>query len=233
MPSQWNSIGVPDPENIVSRHIGLKQRNIEGLQRKLLDISNPESPNYGRWLSKEEVEKYTTPTAQTTNSVNSWLEAAGVDASSLHQPSPDWIQVTLPLHQAEELLQARYSVYQDSHTGHTLVRTPDYSLPAMLHDHVDTIQPTTTFQSKQLVLHGQEATELETSSDCTKVLTPQCIRDFYYVDYKGKGLPPFGVTGLGHLQANHTDLGIFLLSYDPATDPKYQFHGCLRRKRLH
>ena len=56
--------GVPDgftdkgpaPGNTTLHfRLALVQNDIEGLQTKLMDISTPSSPEYGQWLSKEEV----------------------------------------------------------------------------------------------------------------------------------------------------------------------------------
>ena len=49
----------PAPENAALRfRIALVQNNIEGLKTELMDISTPNSPQYGQWLSKEEVRTY-------------------------------------------------------------------------------------------------------------------------------------------------------------------------------
>jgi tripeptidyl-peptidase-1 len=56
--------GVPEgftlkgaaPENTVLRlRVALVQNDIGGLQTKLMEVSTPSNPQYGQWLSKEEV----------------------------------------------------------------------------------------------------------------------------------------------------------------------------------
>lgn len=54
LPPKWTAHGPANGKTKVHARIGLKQSNIPALQEKLLDISNPDSPNYGKWLSKEE-----------------------------------------------------------------------------------------------------------------------------------------------------------------------------------
>ncbi|TVY73360.1 putative tripeptidyl-peptidase SED2 [Lachnellula suecica] len=78
LPSSWISQGSPKPESQANLQIALKQNNIAGLQRKLLDISNPESADYGKWLSVEEIEAYTTPSQATTDIVKTWLALTGI-----------------------------------------------------------------------------------------------------------------------------------------------------------
>ena len=58
VPEGFTSKG-PAPENATLRlRIALVQNNIEGLQTELMDVSTPSSPQYGQWLSKEEVRTY-------------------------------------------------------------------------------------------------------------------------------------------------------------------------------
>ena len=78
LPSLWSSNGAADKGAIIKAQIGLKQGNIQGLQDKLLDIANPESPNYGKWLSQDEIAAYTAPPAGHVDQVKSWLAANGI-----------------------------------------------------------------------------------------------------------------------------------------------------------
>jgi tripeptidyl-peptidase-1 len=58
VPEGFTSKG-PAPGNVTLRlRIALVPNDIEGLQTKLMDVSTPSSPQYGRWLSKEEVRPY-------------------------------------------------------------------------------------------------------------------------------------------------------------------------------
>ena len=58
VPEGFTSKG-PAPGNATLRfRLALVQNDIEGLQTKLIDISTPSSPEYGQWLSKEEVRLY-------------------------------------------------------------------------------------------------------------------------------------------------------------------------------
>ena len=44
-------------ENLLRLTIGLPQNNITGLQKALLDVSDPDSPNYGHYWSQAEVRR--------------------------------------------------------------------------------------------------------------------------------------------------------------------------------
>lgn len=84
LPSFWTAKGRVAEATITGR-IGLKQSNIKGLQEKLLDIAHPDSPNYGKWMSKEEVEAYTAPDDKHVAAVKSWLASAGI--TEVEQPT--------------------------------------------------------------------------------------------------------------------------------------------------
>lgn len=75
--------------------------------------------------------------------VHEWLQVNGMDNLN-YSPSKDWIEVTIDVESAERLLDTEFYVFEHE-DGSRLVRTPEWSLPLHLHEHVDTIQPTTSF----------------------------------------------------------------------------------------
>lgn len=89
LPSHWTAQGQADRGTLVKAQIGLKQNNIKGLQEKLLDISNPESSNYGKWLSQSEVDAFTAPAAADVAAVKSWLAANGI--TEISQPTNEYV----------------------------------------------------------------------------------------------------------------------------------------------
>ena len=54
------------------------------------------------------------------------------------------IHCSVPISQAETLLNTTYSTYQHE-DGSQLNRAPEWSLPEYLHDHINVVQPTTSF----------------------------------------------------------------------------------------
>lgn len=77
--------------------------------------------------------------------VHDWLLDNGIESHQLgYSPAKDWISVKLPVSKVEELLDTEYSTYEHV-DGSKIVRTPAWSLPRHLHEHISTIQPTTSF----------------------------------------------------------------------------------------
>jgi len=56
----------------------------------------------------------------------------------------DWVNIQVNVLTAERLLDTEYHVYQHD-DGTEIYRAPSWSLPKHLHEHVDAIQPTTSF----------------------------------------------------------------------------------------
>lgn len=85
LPSLWSAQGQADKNAMITAQIGLKQNNIKALQDKLMDVSDPFSPNYGKWLSRDEIAKYTAPAEEHVKAVKSWLSDAGITGVSQPQ----------------------------------------------------------------------------------------------------------------------------------------------------
>ena len=83
------------------------------------------------------------PTDDALDLVHEWLEANGIVYAS-YSPAMDWINIQINVKTAERLLDAEYFVFKHE-DGTELIRAPEWSLPRHLHEHVDAIQPTTSF----------------------------------------------------------------------------------------
>ena len=120
------------------------------------------------------------------------------------------------------MLSTTYSIYHDSVSGTTIPRTSQYSIPLLLHDHINTIQPTTAFQLRKL---GPKSSRKSTSSSTRSVtkrqsncdpnsVTPSCIQSYYNVDYTGTGQSSLAVSAFQSVDASHSDAATFLQQYD-------------------
>jgi tripeptidyl-peptidase I len=161
-------------------------------------VSDPYHERYGQHLSAEEVNELVKPTDETFEQVHEWLDDCGVHSSKLeYSGAKDWIKVTLPVKDIERLLDTKYSVFKHADGSH-LVRTPKWSLPVHLHEHIETIQPTNSFfqpKPKRTTLKTVQMAGLEqylsseavspvnkaTVAEACNVtaVTPTCLRTLY------------------------------------------------------
>ena len=149
VPNGWEAVAPASRAHVINLQIGLTQKNQDVLEQHAVEVSNPSHARYGQYLSASEIHDLIAPSDETINLVKEWLQEHGIHAATL-SPTKDWLSVSLPVEKAEELLETSYSVFR--HTdGSALVRAPSWSLPEHLHEHIDVVQPTTSFfrMSKQ------------------------------------------------------------------------------------
>jgi len=143
VPRGWTRIASLPDSHLIHLRIGLRPQNPELLQLHAVEVTDPSHARYGRYLSAAEIRNLTSPSEQSIDMVQNWLLYHDIDTAAL-TPTRDWINVRLPVRKVETLLNTTYSVYAHN-DGSTLVRTPEWSLPKNLHQHIDLVQPTTSF----------------------------------------------------------------------------------------
>lgn len=162
-PSGFTLNGPAEPGTRLDLRIALKQTNIQGLVTTLYDISDPENPRYGNWLSTDEVciltdhvlrgpeyssvlqiSRFSAPSTATVEAVSRWLASHNV-SSSFASPSGDWIQINVDVEKANAMLDANFSAFEHATSGSTLVRTLTYSVPSNISNDIIAINPTTRY----------------------------------------------------------------------------------------
>ena len=143
VPRDWVEVGPASKSENVHLQIGLKQRNEGIVESHLLEISDPKHHRYGKHLTTAEINKIVAPSEETVELVRAWLAEHDI-SNAVHSPAKDWVSIVVPIEKAEELLQTSYSTFEHS-DGSTISRAPEWSLPLHLHEHIDVVQPTTSF----------------------------------------------------------------------------------------
>lgn len=170
--------------------------------------------------------------------VQVWLRDNDIDPAEAHfSTARDWITLTIPIHQAESLLDTKYHVYQHL-DGDKLVRTTSWSLPRSLHPHVATVQPTTAFlRTKKnaavtptmdvdidLVALAAAANMTELNRACNfRSMTPNCLRLLYNIAPYVPKLPNQNLIGFtNYLEEvwNGTDLERYMATFRPDIWPQ-------------
>ncbi|EJD45533.1 family S53 protease [Auricularia subglabra TFB-10046 SS5] len=197
--------------------LGLLQRNVPGLIDALYRVSDPASPDYGKHLSKEEVNAFLAPTSETLSAVTDWLTSNGVQAHAV-SPAGEWLEFTVPVSRANALFSADFTLFRHSASGSSGVRALQYSVPANLASAIRVLSPGISFWSPngppKVVGHFKANGTLERRQfpPCDRLITPACLQQFY-------GIPTtpakqtsniLAVSGLIDEFANQADLTTFL-----------------------
>jgi tripeptidyl-peptidase-1 len=169
-PENWTNLGHPSADTTIDIHIALKPQNENALIDALYEVSSPDHPKYvlsptllgtpyphvtlphGRYgdhLSMEQVTDLVAPPPDDLELVNAWLDHHGVLPSTISKKQGgSWLTlIGVPVPHANDLLGASYRLYQHTGTNETIVRTLSYSLPRSLLSYVQTVIPTTYFNS--------------------------------------------------------------------------------------
>merc|ERR1711865_34974 len=136
------SLGPRSPEKLpIKLMFGLRQTNLDQLEQSLLAVSDPQSPEYGRHLSNDQVHELIAPTSSSINAVRDWLSSHGI-VPQVITPNSDWLTATMSIGSAEKLLEAEYYQISHSETNTTSHRTLQYSVPSHVAAVLDLVAPT-------------------------------------------------------------------------------------------
>ncbi|XP_034282279.2 tripeptidyl-peptidase 1 isoform X1 [Pantherophis guttatus] len=158
IPDGWTSLGRVAPAEQLSLTFALRQRNVERLSELVRHVSSPDSPDYGHFLSLEEVRTFVSPSLLTLRSVDKWLAAHGV-RDCQRVSTLDFLQCSVPASTAERLLPgAQFHRYAKD--ARRVIRSPlPYLLDQELADHVDFVGGLHRFPAERKVVSRAWAAE--------------------------------------------------------------------------
>ncbi|KZV65057.1 family S53 protease [Peniophora sp. CONT] len=220
VPSGFVKVSAAPSDSTFELRIQLTNSDIAGLEDRLKTVSSPSSPEYGKWLTRDEVNVFVAPTQESLSAVSAFLATQGLEATSV-SPAGDIVAVNVTVAQANTLFDTEYYTFQSTDTGDTTVRTLEYSVPASLKEHLSYIHPTTMYA---LTNSPIQARTTDPSYDhCKEYITPACIEHMY-------GLPTdpatatanandsITVTAYGLQFVQRDDLKMFLEEFRPDVD---------------
>ncbi|OBZ67228.1 Tripeptidyl-peptidase sed3 [Grifola frondosa] len=227
VPTGFKLNGSPPADTLLNLRIALTQSDPAGLQSALYDVSTPSSANYGKHLSKSEVEQFVAPKPETMEAINTWLSENNITAKTL-SPAGEWLGISIPVSKANELFGTEFSAYTREDDGMTTIRTLAYSIPASLKGHIDLVHPTTTFPTRSSRLghvipkapfensrRASEASSTDIPASCASTITPACLQAIYNIPTTPatSSSNQLAVTGFEFQFANQADLQTFLTDF--------------------
>ncbi|KAH9053090.1 subtilisin-like protein [Lactarius vividus] len=219
VPDNWDTLGCPSAGTTIDLYIALNPHQEDAL----IDA-----------LYQEQVADLVRPNQDTLELVTSWLVHHSVRPSSISTTHGGaWLTVSNVLvSQANEMLGASYQLYRHAKVNETIIRTVSYSLPDVLHAHIQAIAPTTYFASTRTLQQtprkrsvgaaaasGNPVTELSSRAD---QVTPSQLRGLYktfaYVP-TAADRNTLGVLGFLKEYPSETDLTTFMTYFRSDVQP--------------
>jgi tripeptidyl-peptidase-1 len=149
LPTHWNKNSMLHKDSYIPLRIGLKQSNLHRADEFLMDVSHPDSPNFGKHWSAKQIAETFSPSEDSVSSVLDWLAEYGIARNRIKQSqSLNWIEAHVTAAEAETLLNTKYYKFKHAVTGQAHVACEEYSLPESMQDHIDFITPTVHFDVK-------------------------------------------------------------------------------------
>jgi tripeptidyl-peptidase I len=136
----WAVASTPAATDMLTLQIGLTLQNTNQLYTTLLDVSNPKSKSYGKWIDRDEANAIVRPSKAADDAVVNWLKSEGVVKVI---SDGTWVTFATTIETANRILSAKFQQFERD--GIHKIRTTEYSVPQNLAGHIDLIHPTTFF----------------------------------------------------------------------------------------
>lgn len=145
----WTWAGRAPDSHPLTLYVALKHRNVDVLERVVLEVSDPDSPAYGEHLSMEAANALVEPRFEHKEAARRWLAAAGVDEARVAATSHgDFLVVDTSAEEAGRLLGGvEYHLYR-AQSGRTVARLApghSYALPDDAAEAIDFVAPSVLF----------------------------------------------------------------------------------------
>lgn len=142
------------------------------------------------------------PSDESLQVVNTWLADNNIDATTISRGG-DWLAISLPVSQANEMLDADFSVYTHEDSGTQIIRALQYSIPEDLVGHLQVVHPVTTFAVLSPKTASTSAGRVSVlakqkrQSACDgQYIDPACLQELYGIPTAAATNPePLLVTG--------------------------------------
>ncbi|EFR03502.1 aorsin [Nannizzia gypsea CBS 118893] len=221
-PQGWVQGGSPAPSTLMKFKLALVQSKTAEFEQRVMDISNPRHADYGKHMSREEVDAFLQPSSLAKESVLNWLSSEGVSKHSV-KANTDWLTFTTTIENAEKLFDTHFYTFKNTADGSQIIRTLKYSVPASAAPYIQMIQPTTKFNAPRPELSSVFTSDLEMTSsadvDCNVTVTPDCIRDLYKMGNTFAKKDPrnrLGISGYLEQYARLEDFSTFIDMFVPS-----------------
>ncbi|KAK1987020.1 Pro-kumamolisin [Colletotrichum cereale] len=204
--------------------VNMKLQNIDKLDSTLRDISDPDSANYGKYLTAAQVNDMFKPAEASVAAVKTWLAKENISDVS-YTEGGQFVGFATDVATANRMLGASFAYYDVQ--GTMKLRTKEYSVPDAMAEHIDLVTPTTYFGTARsdpgitnaalpisfAPLVRRQVSGPAPATNCSKVFTPTCFELAYnYGAYQADPAAGSRVAFASFLNqsARQEDLTVFL-----------------------
>lgn len=205
VPAGWRQDASVPANRRLHFRIAIVQENAFAFEQHVISISSPSHPLYGQHMERDELKRMLQPSPEAPTAILDWLRREGVPKTDIEDDG-DWINFYVSTADAERILGTKFYYYRNSASDAKRIRTLQYSVPALLHQYVQMIQPTTRFgEIRAQIFHHSivsPAPDVDTltptssgfnATFCNSTITPECLRGLYSIgDFRpefNKGVP--------------------------------------------
>lgn len=130
--SRWIKGDRLEADVLLPVRIGMTQSNLDRGHDHLMDVSDPDSPNYGKHWSVEQVHDLFAPSTESVDAIRGWLEAAGIRAERISQSvNKQWMQFDASTAELEDLVKAKFHRFEHKIQAKTSVACDEYGCPGV------------------------------------------------------------------------------------------------------
>lgn len=236
VPRGWTRIRSVDPAENIRLRVSLKQQNLDEFYDKLLQVSTPEHPQYGKHYEGHELRSLLKPSDEASQTAIGWLQNNNVTDIL---DDGDYLMFRTTVGTANQLLDTQFDWYQGE-DGEQSMRTTRYSVPQDVAAHINFVQPTTRFGTAKRLASHVSIVETGAPADgtskwvsvadnirvnaanavdpsCNTAVTPQCLFQLYNVNFKADPAAgnTAGYASFVNESARFTDMTMFEQVYAP------------------
>jgi len=136
MPKGWTSFfseaitAHHDDEATIKVTLALREQNMDKMRQIALDVSDPDSPIYGRYLTTAQIDEIAAPAAADLAAVRAWLSEARFAGTVEEARGGRLFVLTAPARALGALLRTQFRRVANAATKQTTLRAGEFALPA-------------------------------------------------------------------------------------------------------
>lgn len=152
-PPSWHIIARASSHQRMHFSIAVKQQNLKQLESMFWAVSDPKSPQWQEFMSKDDIGALTASKSEDMTVVSKWLEDHLTHGDSRVEKGTDVIEVWASVHDTERLFNTEINVFSHDN-GHVILRAMgEYSVPTEVAAAIDFVEGISEFPMHRSSAH--------------------------------------------------------------------------------